>query len=93
MAPHRLLGAQQNGAQSVLVLLTAFQACQTNNVFIPGTGSRVGGLIFSFNNLASACSLGGPFGSLWPVGDIHSPSALPDDSRHIRHIGFALVPP
>jgi hypothetical protein len=59
---------------------------------LPGTGSPVGGLIFSFNNLASASGLGGILGvpDLLGIGDIHSSSALPDDSRHID---FALVPP
>jgi hypothetical protein len=65
---HRLLGAQENGAWSVLVLLIAFQACQTNNVFIPGAGSPVGGLIFSFNDLSSASSLGGLLGVSGPLG-------------------------
>jgi hypothetical protein len=44
---------------SVLVLLIAFQACQTGNVFLPEAGPPKGGVIFSFNNLASASGLGG----------------------------------
>jgi hypothetical protein len=53
--------------QSVLVLLVAFQACQTDNVFLTRAGSLVGELIFSFNNLASASGLEGLFGVPGPL--------------------------
>jgi hypothetical protein len=85
---HKLLGAQWNGAQSVLVLLIASQACQTISAFLSGTGSPAGGLIFSFNSLASASGPGDLLGVPDLLGDIHPSSALPDDHRHID---FALV--
>jgi hypothetical protein len=51
-----------------LVLLIAFQACQTDNIFLPVAGSLAGGLIFFFDNLASASGLGGLLGVPGPLG-------------------------
>jgi hypothetical protein len=52
----------------------------------------VGGLIFSFNYLASASTLKGFLGVSCSLGTFIHPmhSSLPDDSGHI---GFAPVPP
>jgi hypothetical protein len=46
----------------------AFQACQSDIVFLPGADSPAGELIVSLDNLVSASCLGGHFGSLWPIG-------------------------
>jgi hypothetical protein len=61
---HRLLGAQLNGAQTVLVLLIILKSGQPNNVFLPGATSLLSQPIFSFNNLAFPSGLGG--GSVVP---------------------------
>jgi hypothetical protein len=67
------LGRMENGAQSVLVLFIDFQACQPDNVLLPGAGSPEGGLIFPFDNLASASGLGVLLGVSGPLGTFSLP--------------------
>jgi hypothetical protein len=73
----------------LFVFFIVIQVCQPDDVFCPWAGLPEGELTLSLNILASASGLG-PSGSPWFVGDIHSSSPLPDDSRHFD---FALVPP
>jgi hypothetical protein len=55
------------GAWSVLVPLIAIQACQTDKILLPGSGSPAGGNLH-FDNLASASGQGGLLGILGPFG-------------------------
>jgi hypothetical protein len=64
---HRLLGAQYNGAQSVLFLLMAFQGASLV-MFFPEAGFPTYGLTLSLNNSAFAPGLGGLLGVPGPLG-------------------------
>jgi hypothetical protein len=70
--------------------LIAFQACQSNNVFLPGTGSPAHGLIFSLDNLASASGLRVLLGVPGPLGQAYW--CCPHSSLGWEHPGGHFSP-